>query len=220
MLDQSIELTFYKTELIVQPGKPQTLEVERYLVTENYETGGYLLSWDYLGNRTWQFTLCKQENGMDNGMMVTPWQVLSWAPPETMIYIPQWADFRTIRLADEYELMGAGDPIEFIRMSDMHVLGQAEIISTKRTLIKYLRYEDIQDFQRVVGGRTCVRSIQELLEAYYEQPLTPNTAVIVMQLTATTSIVSSDEAENDMVNTASVGAIIKSTATTPIIRGI
>ena len=51
----------------------------------------------------------------DQVLTVTPWQVFSWADPTTQIFIPSGHDFRTIRLADEYELMAAGDHVQFIR---------------------------------------------------------------------------------------------------------
>ena len=157
---------------------------------------------------------------VDTGFTVTPWQVFSWADPSVQIFIPQGHDFHTIRLADDYELMVAGDQVEFIRMGDMKILGEAEVISTKRTIIKYLEDTDIRDFRRVIGGRNSNESILTLLSNYYETQLSPKTTVIIMHLRAVTSIISSDDLGGDMANTQSVGSVIKSTLTKPVIRGI
>ena len=60
----------------------------------------------------------------DQEIVVTPWQVFSWAAPDTQIFIPSGHDFQNVRLAEEYELMAAGDLVEFIRAHDMKLLGR------------------------------------------------------------------------------------------------
>lgn len=160
------------------------------------------------------------EQSIDQGLTVTPWQVFSWADPSTQIFIPSGHDFRTIRLAEEYELMAAGDHVQFIRMGDMLILGEAEVISTKRTILKYVEESDISDFRRVVAGKGSDINPIALLSQYYETPLDPRQTVIIMHLRAVTSIISSDDISDPGVNTASVGAVIKSTLTRPVIRGI
>ena len=225
--DEAVELTFYADEFSVPKGSPFTPEIESYLVRKNNEEGGLLISWQYTGNRTYRFTFCKEApiGGQDmnidtQGFTVTPWQVYSWADPSVQIFIPQGHDFHTIRLAEDYELMAAGDQVEFIRMGDMKILGAAEVISTKRTIIKYLEDTDIKDFRRVIGGRGNQDDLLTLLSKYYETQLSPKTTVIIMHLRAVTSIVSSDDTNGDLVTTQSVGSVIKSTLTKPVIRGI
>jgi hypothetical protein len=224
----AVDLIFSKEEFIVPTNRPFTPEVERYLVQRNNDAGQLLVAWKYIGRRTYHFTFCSQTDTGDEtmlqqteqGLTVTPWQVFSWADPSTQIFIPSGHDFRTIRLAEEYELMAAGDHIEFIRMGDMVVLGEAEVISTKRTILKYVEEQDIADFRRVVGGRGNTDNPLQLLSQYYETPLLPSQTVIIMHLRAVTSIISSDDLSDPSVNTASVGAVIRSTLTKPVIRGI
>ena len=225
--DDAVELSFYADEFTVPKGSPFTPAIERYLVRKNNEEGGLVIAWQYIGNRSYRFTFCKEESigvqenmDVDTGFTVTPWQVLSWADPSVQIFIPQGHDFHTIRLAEDYELMAAGDQVEFIRMGDMKILGEAEVISTKRTIIKYLEDTDIRDFRRVIGGRNSNESILTLLSNYYETELSPKTTVIIMHLRAVTSIVSSDDMNGDLVTTQSVGSVIRSTLTKPVIRGI
>ena len=116
--------------------------------------------------------------------------------------------------------MGAGDPVEFYRMSDSRVLGEGEVLSTKRTLIRYLKEDDVRDMRRLVGGKNNTDNPLTLLSNYYEDELSENTPVIVMHLRATTSIISDPDTVGDMANTASIGAVIKSSLTKPIIKGI
>ena len=224
---EAVDLVFYADQFTVPKGSPFTPEIERYLVRKNNEEGGLVIAWQYVGNRSYRFTFCKEEPiggqknmDVDTGFTVTPWQVFSWADPSVQIFIPQGHDFHTIRLADDYELMAAGDQVEFIRMGDMKILGEAEVISTKRTIIKYLEDADIRDFRRVIGGKDNQDDILTLLSKYYETQLSPKTTVIIMHLRAVTSIISSDDLGGDMANTQSVGSVIKSTLTKPVLRGI
>jgi hypothetical protein len=226
--EEGVDLTFFVDDFEVPKGRPFTPEVERYLVRKNNEEGGLLITWQYTGNRIYRFTFCKESliGGQDmnvdtQGFTVTPWQVFTWSDPSVNIFIPQGYDFRTVRLAEEYELMAAGDQIEIIRMGDMRILGEAEVISTKRTIIKYLEEADIKDFRRVIGGRENKEDIVTLLSRYHETHLSAKTTVIIMHLRALTSIMSSeDDGGSDLVSTQSVGSVIKSSLTKPMIKGI
>jgi hypothetical protein len=221
----SVELTFYIKEFNVPDDEAITPAVEEYLADENVNEGGALLAFSYLGNYTYRFYFYKRNNvehmnTIDHQILVTPWQVLSWADPSVPIFIPSGHEFSTIRLSAHYEMMAAGDPIEFFRISDGKALGNAEIIWTKRTLIKYLKEDDIRDFRRVVGGRQNTEDIQTLLSRYYEADLTAGTGVVVMRLRALTSIISDPAEPSDIVSTQSVGAVISSLKSNPPVQGI
>lgn len=226
---EGVDVSFTVKEFTVPRKRPFTPEIERFLVQENNQNGNLLLAWQYVQNRTYRFTFYTMtqvgdeqmlQQQTDQDLIVTPWQVFSWAAPDTQIFIPSGHDFRTIRLAEEYELMAAGDLVEFIRASDMVTLGQAEVISTKRTILQYVEEQDIKDFRRVIGGRGNTDNPLQLLSNYYETNLHPKQTVIIMHLRAATSIISSDDVSDPNVNTASVGAVIKSTLTRPVINGI
>ena len=224
----SVELSFYMKEFAVPDDTAFTPEIERYLVHENLTDGGFLLEWLYDENRNvYRFAFCNHTNNggepmqnIDHRFTVTPWQVFSWAPADLQIFIPDGHEFKTIRLAEEYDYMGAGDPVEFYRMSDSRALGEGEVLSTKRTLIRYLKEDDVRDMRRLVGGKNNTDNPLTLLSNYYEDELSENTPVIVMHLRATTSIISDPDTVGDMANTASIGAVIKSSLTKPIIKGI
>ncbi len=160
-------------------------------------------------------------------IFVSPWQVFSWAGEEVNIFIPKDYEFKTIRLAEEYDIMQPGDLVEFIRMADMRKLGEAVVISTKRTLVKFLREDDVADFRRVVVGANSHDLIVDVLAKYYEQPLTEDKPVVVLHLKTVKPIASSAGTmpyhmvgSNPPVNTGSMRALIRSQVTSPIVRGI
>lgn len=224
--DTGVQVTFYRDQLNIPDGKSFTPEVERHLVHQNNSNGYLLIDWSYIADRKYNFTYYTMSQDGDDDMsqmdqlLVTPWQVFSWAEPDTQIFIPLGHDFRTIRLAEEYELMVAGDQVQFVRASDMKILGTAEVISTKRTILKYVEDQDIRDFRRVVGGRGNTDPIQKLLSDYYETTLDERTTVVIMHLRATSSIISDPNGAVDIISTQSVGAVIKSLKSNPPINSI
>jgi hypothetical protein len=220
----SVELIFYLKEFTVPEDEAITPAVEEYLVDENINEGGSVLAFAYHGNLTYHFYFCKRNmdhmNNTEQQILVTPWQVISWADPSVPIFIPSGHEFCTIRLAAHYEMMAAGDPIEFFRISDGKALGNAEVIWTKRTLIKYLTPDDVRDFRRVIGGKESKEDILTLLSGYYEAELLPDTGVVVMRLRALTSIISDPAQVSDIISTQSVGAVIRGLKSNPPVRSI
>lgn len=223
--EAGVTLIFYKKEFIVPDNQAVTPAVEDYLVEESIKEGSSVLGFNYLGEYTYHFYFYKRSNEenmptTDSRFLVSPWQVLSWADPTTPIFIPSGHEFSTIRLSAHYEMMTAGDPIEFFRISDGKALGTAEVIWTKRTLIRYLKEDDVRDFRRVVGGRNNQDDILTLLSRYYEAELSPDHGVVVMRLKAVTSILSDPGEAADIISTQSVGAVIQSLKSNPPIQSI
>ncbi len=58
---EAVDLVFYADQFTVPKGSPFTPEIERYLVKKNNEEGGLVIAWQYVGNRSYRFTFCKEE---------------------------------------------------------------------------------------------------------------------------------------------------------------
>lgn len=223
--EAGVTVVFYKKEFTVPEDEDITPAVEDFLVEENIKHRGSLAAFAYMGEGTYHFIFTKWSEEMDyktdqDSYLVTPWQVLSWADPSVPIFIPSGHEWSTIRLSAHYEMMAAGDPIEFYRVTDGKALGHAEVIWTKRTMIRYLKDDDIRDFRRVFAGKNNQEDILTLLSRYYESALSPHTGVVVMRLKALTSIISDPNDAADIISTQSVGAVIQSLKSNPPISSI
>jgi hypothetical protein len=196
--------------------------VEHYLAKQNIHHRRMLLSWRYLANGSYQFWFAKEKDGgamQSNSLCISPWQVYSFTPPETTIWIPKGHEFCTLRLASHYDLMVPGDPIEILRMNKVQPIGFAEVISIKRTLVRFLDQRDTTDFLRI-NKKHEEDGILKVLSDYYETELDVNTAVIVMHLRAATNIGDAiGKGPCDPANTGSLRGVIDS-ITKKFIRGI
>lgn len=167
----------------VQIAPPITKNFERLMLINQAE-GKKLLAFEYIGGGVFNLTFGKVEGEMETetgrlDVVLKPWQVYLFNPSVKHPHIQKGDIVCNVRLAEEYNIMEIGDPIEVVSMAEMRVVGEGTLVGLQRVRLGDLTPELVR---MSLHTFETVENVRDYLEHMYEQEISYDDLVTILYI--------------------------------------